>query len=71
MATQQAIAGRLEFKDNGLTGGLYRIDCRGPWRNEYKTDSLLSNGVYEVVEGGKVVGLWSQTTTGHYRFTAE
>lgn len=56
----------LTFKmaSNGCSG-LYQIGGKGPWRNEYKTDSLLPNGTFDVVQNGKVVGQWVQTTLGH------
>jgi hypothetical protein len=56
----------LTFKmaANGFSG-LYQINGQGPWRNEYKTDSLLSAGEYLVMGEGKVVGKWLQSTLGH------
>ena len=45
--------------------GLFQINGCGPWRNEYKTDSLLANGEYDVLCDGKKVGTWIQGTLGH------
>lgn len=57
----------LNFKlgTDGFSG-LYQIDGRGPWRNEYKTDTMLNNGEYDVFQNGKKVGVWRQETLGHY-----
>jgi hypothetical protein len=62
----------LNFKmgSDGFSG-LYQIDGRGPWRNEYKTDSMLENGTYDVCENGKKVGVWIQGTMGHRLELAE
>lgn len=56
----------LDFKmgSDGFSG-LYQINGRGPWRNEYSTDSLLANGEYPVMCDGKQVGVWIQGTMGH------
>lgn len=56
----------LNFKmGNDGFSGLYQINGCGPWRNEYKTDSMLSKGEYAVYENGQQVGTWIQDTFGH------
>lgn len=57
----------LKFRLNSTGfGGLFQINGRGPWRSEYKTDSLLSNGTYEVRDSAeRTAGTWEQGTMGH------
>ena len=56
----------LKFKlgRDGFTG-LYQVNGRGPWRSEYKTDTLLANGTYDIFDGTRKVGEWVQDTLGH------
>ncbi len=56
---------RIDMKNNA-TDGLFQIESKGPWRTQYKTDSMLPNGRHEVYENGQHVGYWVQSTTGHH-----